>query len=73
MRKGEATRLRVIDEAARQAAFKGLAGVSLGDVAEAVGPLTAYASRGRELSKGSLAACNANAQAKASSAETAQK
>ena len=42
-------------------------------VAEAVGPLTAYASRGRALSKGSLAACNANAQAKASSAETAQK
>jgi AcrR family transcriptional regulator len=37
MRKGEATRLRVIDEAARQAAFKGLAGVSLNDVAEAVG------------------------------------
>lgn len=37
MRKGEATRLRVIDEAARQAALKGLAGVSLGDLAEAVG------------------------------------
>ena len=37
MRKGEATRLRVIDEAARQAALKGLTGVSLGDLAEAVG------------------------------------
>ena len=37
MRKGEATRLRVIDEAARQAALKGLMGVSLGDLAEAVG------------------------------------
>ena len=42
-------------------------------VAEAVGPLSAYASRGRELSKGSLAACNANAQAKGGPAETAQK
>jgi AcrR family transcriptional regulator len=37
MRKGEATRLRVIDEAARQAALKGLMGVSLGDLAAAVG------------------------------------
>jgi AcrR family transcriptional regulator len=37
MRKGEATRLRVIGEAARQAALKGLTGVSLGDLAEAVG------------------------------------
>jgi AcrR family transcriptional regulator len=37
MRKGEATRLRVIDEAAHQAALKGLTGVSLGDLAEAVG------------------------------------
>jgi AcrR family transcriptional regulator len=37
MRKGEATRLRVIDEAARQAALKGLTGVSLGELAEAVG------------------------------------
>ncbi|MDB5423391.1 MAG: transcriptional regulator, TetR family [Phenylobacterium sp.] len=37
MRKGEATRLRILDEAARQAALRGLTGVSLGDVAEAVG------------------------------------
>jgi AcrR family transcriptional regulator len=37
MRKGEATRQRVLDEAARQAALKGLAGISLGDVADAVG------------------------------------
>jgi hypothetical protein len=42
-------------------------------VAEAVGPLSAYASRGRELSKGSVEACNANAQAKGGPAETAQK
>lgn len=42
-------------------------------VAEAVGPLSAYASRGRALSKGALAACNANAQAKGSAPETAQK
>jgi hypothetical protein len=42
-------------------------------VAEAVGPLTAYASRGRALSKGSLTACNANALAKGGPAETAQK
>jgi AcrR family transcriptional regulator len=37
MRKGEATRLRILDEAARQAALRGLMGVSLSDVAEAVG------------------------------------
>ncbi|ACG79069.1 transcriptional regulator, TetR family [Phenylobacterium zucineum HLK1] len=37
MRKGEATRLRIIDEAARQAASRGLGPVSLADVAEAVG------------------------------------
>ncbi len=37
MRKGEATRSRIVEEAARQAARRGLAGVSLGDVAEAVG------------------------------------
>ena len=37
MKKGEATRARIVDEAARQAARRGLAGVSLGDVAEAVG------------------------------------
>jgi len=42
-------------------------------VAEAVGPLTAYASRGRALSKGSLAACNANAMARSGATETAQK
>ena len=42
-------------------------------VAAAVGPLVAYTTRGRTLSKGSLAACNANAVAKAGSAETAQK
>jgi hypothetical protein len=42
-------------------------------VAEAVGPLTAYTARGRTLSKGSLAACNANAVAKSGPAETAQK
>jgi len=43
-------------------------------VAEAVGPLTAYASRGRTLSKGSLTACNTNAQAnKGGASETAQK
>ena len=43
-------------------------------VAEALGSLTAYTTRGRTLSKGSLTACNANAVAKASgSAETAQK
>ncbi|HEX7947152.1 MAG TPA: helix-turn-helix domain-containing protein [Phenylobacterium sp.] len=37
MKKGEATKARIVDEAARQAARRGLAGVSLGDVAEAVG------------------------------------
>ncbi|MGZ6039760.1 MAG: TetR/AcrR family transcriptional regulator [Phenylobacterium sp.] len=37
MRKGEATRLRILDEAARQAASRGLTAVSLGDVADAVG------------------------------------
>jgi len=37
MRKGEATRQRILDEAARQAALKGLTGLSLGDLAEAVG------------------------------------
>jgi AcrR family transcriptional regulator len=37
MRKGEATRLRVLETAARQAATRGLETVSLGDLAEAVG------------------------------------
>jgi AcrR family transcriptional regulator len=37
LRKGEATRNRILDEAAHQAAQRGLAGVSLGDVAEAIG------------------------------------
>src|SRR5437868_13513117 len=37
MRKGEATRLRILEAAARQAAFRGLADVSLADVADAVG------------------------------------
>lgn len=37
MRKGEATRVRIIAEAARQAALRGLTGVSLADVADAVG------------------------------------
>ncbi|MFN4176594.1 TetR/AcrR family transcriptional regulator [Phenylobacterium sp.] len=37
MRKGEATRTRIVEEAARQAALRGLAAVSLGDVAQAVG------------------------------------
>jgi AcrR family transcriptional regulator len=37
VRKGDATRARIIDEAARQAATRGLEGASLGDVAEAVG------------------------------------
>jgi AcrR family transcriptional regulator len=37
MRKGEATRQRILDEAARQAAQRGLADVSLADVADAVG------------------------------------
>jgi AcrR family transcriptional regulator len=37
LRKGDATRARIIDAAARQAAVRGLAAVSLNDVAEAVG------------------------------------
>ena len=37
MRKGEATRERILEEAARQAAARGLGGVSLNDVAGAVG------------------------------------
>lgn len=37
MRKGEATRLRIVDEAARQAASKGLGGVSLADIGGAIG------------------------------------
>jgi AcrR family transcriptional regulator len=37
LRKGDATRLRILDEAARQAAARGLGGVSLNDVAGAVG------------------------------------
>jgi AcrR family transcriptional regulator len=37
MRKGEATRLRIVEEAARQAATKGLGGVSLADIADAIG------------------------------------
>jgi len=37
LRKGEATRIRIVEEAARQAALRGLAAVSLADVAEAVG------------------------------------
>lgn len=37
MRKGEATRARIIEETGRQAAIKGFGAVSLGDVAEAVG------------------------------------
>jgi len=37
LRKGEATRARIVDEAARQAAVRGLTGVSLADVADAVG------------------------------------
>lgn len=37
MRKGEATRARILDETARQAALKGFGAVSLNDVAEAVG------------------------------------
>jgi AcrR family transcriptional regulator len=36
MKKGEATRHRILDEAARQAAQRGLADVSLADVADAV-------------------------------------
>ncbi len=37
MRKGEATRIRIVEEAARQATVRGLGAVSLADVAEAVG------------------------------------
>lgn len=37
MKKGEATRSRIVGEAARQAAVRGLSGVSLGDLAEVVG------------------------------------
>ena len=37
MRKGQVTRNRIVDEAARQASVRGLAAVSLNDVAEAVG------------------------------------
>jgi AcrR family transcriptional regulator len=37
MRKGDATRARILDEAARQASLRGLAIVSLSDVAEAIG------------------------------------
>ena len=37
MRKGEATRLRILDEAARQAALRGLTAVSLGDLSSSVG------------------------------------
>jgi AcrR family transcriptional regulator len=37
LRKGDATRARIIAEASRQAAVKGLTGASLADVAEAVG------------------------------------
>jgi len=37
LRKGEATRARIVQEAGRQTAIRGLAGVSLNDVAEAVG------------------------------------
>jgi len=42
-------------------------------VAEAVGQLASYASRGRVMTKGSLSACNANALAKGGTTETAQK
>lgn len=37
MRKGEATKAKIIDEAARQAAIRGLRAVSLGDLAEGTG------------------------------------
>lgn len=37
MRKGDATKARILDETARQAALKGFGAVSLNDVAEAVG------------------------------------
>jgi len=37
LKKGEATRSRIVGEAARQAAVRGLSGVSLGDLADCVG------------------------------------
>jgi AcrR family transcriptional regulator len=37
LRKGEATKARIVGEAARQAALRGLTGVSLADLADAVG------------------------------------
>ena len=37
MRKGEATRTRILDEAARQAASRGLSAISLAEVAQGVG------------------------------------
>jgi AcrR family transcriptional regulator len=37
LRKGEATRVRILEEATHQAALRGLTGVSLADVADAVG------------------------------------
>ena len=37
IRKGEATRARIVSEAGRQAAIRGFGAISLGDVAEAVG------------------------------------
>ena len=37
LRKGEATRARIIEETGRQAAIKGFGAISLGDVADAVG------------------------------------
>lgn len=37
MRKGDATKARILDEAATQASVRGLAAVSLNDVAEAIG------------------------------------
>lgn len=37
MSKGDATRLRIVDEASRQAAVRGLGNVSFGEVAEAIG------------------------------------
>ncbi|MDB5440495.1 MAG: transcriptional regulator, TetR family, partial [Caulobacteraceae bacterium] len=37
MRKGEATKAKIIDEAARQASVRGLKAVSLGDLAQGLG------------------------------------
>lgn len=37
MKKGDATRIRILEEAANQASLRGLATVSLNDVAEAIG------------------------------------